>query len=526
MLNEYEQNNKYPAPDNNPEMIRSTDPSEESPFGDFGSQEALDRYIESCLSACSTPDNVEYPCPYEIHKLASRLDEMGVKAPEEAIHRVIFSLSDPPCVAAAPEDDSPDPVVPPGEDPEYWFPADESLSVYDIEADMPENTATEIVVPEDDASEDGEENPPPAEVFPTPDDGMPPMYYLSEFRNALPQLADELIQGILRVGHKMLIAGPSKAGKTFLLMYLAIAIAEGIDWLKFKCKKGKVLYINLEIDEPSAIHRLYTIYDALGIPPKNDRNIVIWNLRGHAETMDKLVPIILRRLRKQHFDAIIIDPIYKVIMGDENTATDMGKFCNEFDKLCTELGCSVIMCHHHSKGAQGGKKSMDRSSGSGVFARDPDAILDVVELAVPDELRDVIKDPNATAWKMESTLREFANIKPVNILFQYPLHKVDESGLLESVYPEGSPMKNLSKSSKFTKAEERRESIVNAYAALEGAGPVKIRDMAQYLHVNEGTVRNRINELNGEFIYDHGFVTRKSAGESKIVPFPEPQDTD
>ena len=374
---------------------------------------------------------------------------------------------------------------------------------------------------ENNITEDGEKELLQTEFFPDPDDGKPPMYCLSEFRDALPRLADELIQGILRVGHKMLIAGPSKAGKTFLLMYLAIAIAEGIDWLKFRCKKGKVLYINLEIDDSSAIHRMYAIYEALGIQPKNDGNVVLWNLRGHAEPMDQLVPTILHRLRNRHFDAIIIDPIYKVIMGDENTATDMGKFCNEFDKLCTELGCSVIMCHHHSKGAQGGKKSMDRSSGSGVFARDPDAILDIIELAVPDELRDIIDDPNITAWKMESTLREFANIKPLNFLFQFPLHKVDETGLLDGVYPDGSPMKNLTKSSKSTKAQERRESICNAYTALESAGPVKIRDMAKYMNVKDATVRNRINELNGEFIYDHGFVTRKSAEASNIIPFTE-----
>lgn len=35
------------------------------------------------------------------------------------------------------------------------------------------------------------------------------------------------------------------------------------------------------------------------------------------------------------------------------------------------------------RGAQGGKKAMDRASGSGVFARDPDAQLDVIELKRP-----------------------------------------------------------------------------------------------------------------------------------------------
>ena len=358
-----------------------------------------------------------------------------------------------------------------------------------------------------------------------PSDGTPPMLPLAKYINKLPSKAAELIQGILRVGHKMLISGCSKAGKTFLLMYLAIAIAEGVDWLGFHCKKGKVLYINLEIDSASAINRFYDIYQALGIPPTNSSNIMIWNLRGYAKTMDKLVPILLSRLQGQPIDAIIIDPIYKVIMGDENSATDMGKFCNEFDKICTTLGCSVIMCHHHSKGAQGGKKARDRSSGSGVFARDPDAILDIIELDMPEELKDMLGDATATAWRMESTLREFANVKPINIVFRYPLHRVDESGLLADAYPEGSPIRNLSKSSKFTKAKERRDSIVNAYAALEGAGPVKIKDMAVYLGVKETTVRNRINELKGEFIYDHGFVTRKSAGESRIVPFTEAEQT-
>ena len=63
----------------------------------------------------------------------------------------------------------------------------------------------------------------------------------------------------------------------------------------------------------------------------------------------------------------------------------MSNFCNQFDKVCTELGVAVIYCHHHSKGSQGSKKSMDRASGSGVFARDPDAMLDMIELELSEE---------------------------------------------------------------------------------------------------------------------------------------------
>src|SRR5699024_9267414 len=89
---------------------------------------------------------------------------------------------------------------------------------------------------------------------------------------------------------------------------------------------------------------------------------------------------------KIYYNAVIIDSIYKVCTGDENSADKMAHFTNQFDKVCTELGSSVIYCQHHSKGAQGGKKSMDRSSGSGVFARDPDALIDLVELELTEDL--------------------------------------------------------------------------------------------------------------------------------------------
>lgn len=223
-------------------------------------------------------------------------------------------------------------------------------------------------------------------------------------------------------------------------------------------------------------------------------SIDIWNLRGKSVPMDKLAPKLIRRAAKKDYVAIIIDPIYKVITGDENSADQMANFCNQFDKVCTELGCAVIYCHHHSKGSQGGKKSMDRASGSGVFARDPDALLDLIELeptealieqeknkaickvciqyldayfkweddlsqddlcsktqmlnyceerldkwqmnALQKQIEDAVKDVKAkTAWRIEGTLREFPKFQPVNLWFDYPIHRMDETGCLNDIQP-------------------------------------------------------------------------------------------
>lgn len=220
-------------------------------------------------------------------------------------------------------------------------------------------------------------------------DNLPDMEDLADVWDDLPPLADCLIDGVLRCGHKMLIAGPSKAGKSFALIELAIAIAEGRQWLipEFKCQKGRVLYVNLELDRASCLHRFRDVYTALGIPPINRQSIDIWNLRGHSVPMDKLAPKLIRRAEKKGYSAIIIDPIYKVITGDENSADQMANFCNQFDKICTQLKAAVIYCHHHSKGAQGGKKSVDRASGSGVFARDPDALLDITQLEITKDIQ-------------------------------------------------------------------------------------------------------------------------------------------
>ena len=192
---------------------------------------------------------------------------------------------------------------------------------------------------------------------------------MREVWDDLPELAPPLISGVLRQGHKMLLAGPSKAGKSYALIELCCAIAEGRPWLGFPCAQGRVLYVNLELDRASCLHRFKDVYTTLNWAPNGLKNIDVWNLRGRSIPMDKLAPKLIRRASKKKYIAVVIDPIYKVITGDENSADQMAHFCNQFDKVCTELGCSVIYCHHHSKGSQGSKRSMDRASGSGVFCQ-------------------------------------------------------------------------------------------------------------------------------------------------------------
>lgn len=414
-------------------------------------------------------------------------------------------------------------------------------------------------------------------------DDLPDPEDLADVWDDLPPLADCLIDGILRMGHKLLLAGPSKAGKSFLLIELVIAIAEGLRWLGFQCKKGRVLYVNMELDRASCLHRFKDVYKALGITPRNLGNIDIWNLRGKTVPMDQLTPKLIRRAEKKNYVAVIIDPIYKVITGDENSAEEMAKFCNQFDKICTSLQVSMIYCHHHSKGAQGGKKAMDRASGSGVFARDPDAMLDFAPLEITDSLRkeednkarirgieralnefaagwqddigqddrlsptamqeyasakltfdqasamegyiseSLAKSRKRTAWRLEGIFREFPEVPPLNMWFDFPTHTLDKSDVLKDILVEGDKAKG--KKEWAEKQKEAGKQTAAAYLeALEdlfrdGTSEVDYKDLANYMGKSEQTVKKdltgatmkggKFNPRHSKAFQDAGYVWKK-----------------
>lgn len=402
-------------------------------------------------------------------------------------------------------------------------------------------------------------------------DDLPDPESLEAYWDDLPDLAPPLIDGVLRQGHKMLIAGPSKAGKSFLLIQLCISLAEGRPWLGWPCAQGKVLYVNLELDRASCLHRFRDVYQALHWEPRALKNLDIWNLRGKAVPMDKLAPKLIRRASKRGYMAIVIDPIYKVITGDENSADQMANFCNQFDLICSELGCAVIYCHHHSKGAQGGKRSMDRASGSGVFARDPDAMLDLIELepteglikqeqnkaacrvcrefldsrfAWQDDLsQDDLLSSRAmldycreklsagqmealedaievsrqnvaarTSWRIDGTLREFPKFPPVNIWFDYPIHRPDESGALGDLLPEDAkPMhqrgSEKNKMNTGKRQNDRKHALEEAIANGNFGDDPKVGDVAEYLGKSERTIRNMVKE-HSDYTVENGVIKR------------------
>jgi hypothetical protein len=140
-------------------------------------------------------------------------------------------------------------------------------------------------------------------------------------------------------------------------------------------------------------------------------SLLVWNLRGFARPAAELFAEVQARVAGRDIALFVIDPVYKLALGgDENSAGEVGVLLNEFEVLATSTGAAVAFSAHFAKGDATLKSSVDRISGSGVFARDPDAILTMT--GIPND---------EGAFRVESTLRNCRPLHPFAVRWSFPL---------------------------------------------------------------------------------------------------------
>jgi hypothetical protein len=242
-----------------------------------------------------------------------------------------------------------------------------------------------------------------------PADDLPPIINADDFISEPIEPPAELIEGILHKGSKLAFGGSSKSFKTWSLLDVAISVAAGKEWLGRATAQGKVLFVNFEIQKYAWQGRLLSVKKAKGVAGKIGL-LEVWNLRGHAAGFKRLIPKIIARCRAENFALIILDPIYKLYGNtDENSAGNVALLLNELERLATETGAAIAFGAHFAKGNAAGKEAIDRISGSGVFARDPDSLLIFTKHETDD------------AFTVEPILRNFAPVAPFAVRWQFPL---------------------------------------------------------------------------------------------------------
>lgn len=185
-----------------------------------------------------------------------------------------------------------------------------------------------------------------------------------------------LIGGILHRGSKMLLGGTSKSCKTWGLMDMALSVACGVPWWGHETLRSKVAYVNFELPEWAMQKRVMQLCQARSEFNGFGRQLAFWNLRGHACDISSLRRKLERGLSRIEPSLVILDPAYKLLGGrDENNNGEIADLMNEFERISERTGAAVVIAHHFAKGDSSLKDAVDRMSGAGTWARDPDAIM-------------------------------------------------------------------------------------------------------------------------------------------------------
>lgn len=314
------------------------------------------------------------------------------------------------------------------------------------------------------------------------DDPLPPPEFIDLFQvmadasdpSTLPPV---LIDTILHKGCKMILSGSSKAGKTLALMHLGLAAANGLSWMGHKINQEcKVVYLDFELVPRLAKER---IKEVIQHPDNNytpTKNYLYCGLRGQNRSLDELA-LHIQNLKDFNPDLVIVDPFYK--LGgeyDENDAGSVSAVLNKMERFSEKLGCAFVYAHHFSKGNKSETDHIDRASGSGVFARDPDAIL---TLTPHEEEYHLV---------LEGTLRNFPTPDKQVVEFSWPnfIHK-----------PDLDP--NLRKPGQAAESKKLNESLADKLLGLLEKGQIigfnVMRIKLQDLTNNEITPRRLKNIL-------------------------------
>lgn len=173
---------------------------------------------------------------------------------------------------------------------------------------------------------------------------------------------DYLIHDLIEMPTTGLIFGDPSSGKSFLAIWMALAVACGTDWMGAMAKPGVAVYFAGEgrqgIQRRMAAWRKY---HNIVIPENrlwvSDKRIE-FTPKAMREVSDEL-----KRIEDIHGLPILcstVDTLARHIQrdGDENSARDMGGFINVCDALRDKFGMAMVVVHHS------GKMNKDTSRGS------------------------------------------------------------------------------------------------------------------------------------------------------------------
>lgn len=158
-----------------------------------------------------------------------------------------------------------------------------------------------------------------------------------------------LIHGLIPRPSMMMLMGPPKAGKSWLAMDVARAVAGGKDFLGHKTQQGRVLYIQQDTSEAVWRDRLAKQVHLFGLQFPSDLYMVHPDDTHHP--MDVLKPESRLWMQKAMSEVkpalVIIDVLREIHNADENDSTGMKLVGDYLGAIFSSV--ALLLVHHMKK---------------------------------------------------------------------------------------------------------------------------------------------------------------------------------
>lgn len=163
------------------------------------------------------------------------------------------------------------------------------------------------------------------------------------------------IHGILPEGGIAVLYGPSGAGKTFVVLWMSLALARGIEWYGRRVNACGILYVAAE-GSGGFPGRLAAYAKHQGC---NLDDVPFWVVPEAIDLMtsqDLQLVIDAASSRPQMPGLIVLDTLSRNMTGDENSAVDMNKVISGAGRIASATGALVLIVTHTGKDEQRGAR--------------------------------------------------------------------------------------------------------------------------------------------------------------------------
>lgn len=323
--------------------------------------------------------------------------------------------------------------------------------------------------------------------------------------------SESLIEGLIRYDYPnvVMIGAQPKLGKTHFTLDMCTEIARGGNFLGFKCKKGKTLYINLDSSKDEIKRRVQNIGFQKHLTDDEMKNFAQITLR--CMPISDIADALIRDVKDAGFSLVVIDALFDCYFGpnfesyDENNVGDATKFMNQVKRISEALKCPVALVHHFRKSSEGySLDPLDAFRGSGALTAAADTLIALSNTHINTNTRKNIQDiTGETECFLKGVLvtvreRSFEDPEPFKCWLQDGIYHRDTGEFVKGA--SGRPRA----------VDSDKEAFEEAFNSLEVNGRAKVSKMAEALGISIVTVKARADEY-GYIRPDKGYISKTGA---------------